>query len=328
MEKMKAVVVSGYGGPEVLDIKTVDKPEPKEDEILIKIAATAITAASTFMREGRPLFGRLFTGLMNPKVKTPGTDLVGTVEAVGSKVEHFNVGDHVLAETGLGCGAYAEYICLNANDLIIGKPNNLTPEEATGILDGACTALAFFTDIVKIEKHQKVLVNGASGSIGTAAVQLAKIFGAEVTAMTSGKNKQLVEAIGADHVLDYTEHDLSYNQIKYDVIFDTVGKLSFYNVKKHLNTKGVFLTPVLKLSTIFTMMFITPFMRKKLKFSATGLRKLNQRKRDLLLVVDMLAQKELTTVIDKVFPFKDVQKAHEYVGTGRKIGNVILKVTE
>lgn len=146
---MKAVIAERYGNPEVLQIKNVEKPTPKSNEVLIKIKATSITAASGFMREGKPYFGRLFIGLTKPKVKTPGTDLSGIIEAVGSDVENFKVGDQVMAETGLNCGAYAEYICLSSDELIVKKPKNVSYEEATGILDGACTALAFFTDQVK-----------------------------------------------------------------------------------------------------------------------------------------------------------------------------------
>ena len=202
---MRAVITERYGDPKVLQIRNVEKPTPKSNEVLIKIKATSITAASTFMREGKPYFGRLFIGLTKPKVKTPGTDLAGVVEAIGSEVLNFKPGDHVMAETGLNCGAYAEYICLAFDELIVHQPEKVSSEEATGILDGACTALAFFTDQVEIKKGQKVLINGASRSIGTAAIQLAKHFGAEVTGVCSTKNKALVRDLGADSVLDYTK---------------------------------------------------------------------------------------------------------------------------
>ena len=213
---MKSIIVSSYGGPEVLQIKNVDKLTPGENEILIQIKATAITAASSFMREGKPYFGRLFIGLRKPKTTTPGTDLSGVVEAVGENVTKFKAGDHVMAETGLNCGAYAEYICLSEDELIVRKPDNVSYEEATGIIDGGSTALSFFTDSVAITLGQKVLINGASGSIGTAAIQLAKHFGAEVTAACSSKNKALVLDLGADSFLDYTTKDLEKTQQKFD----------------------------------------------------------------------------------------------------------------
>ncbi|MCL4169835.1 UNVERIFIED_CONTAM: hypothetical protein GTU68_054453, partial [Idotea baltica] len=215
---MRAVIAERYGKPEVLQIKKVEKLSPKSNEVLIKIKATSITAASTFMREGTPYFGRLFVGLTKPKVKTPGTDLSGIIESVGSEVKNFKVGDQVMAETGLNCGAYAEYICLPFDELIVKKPKNISHEEATGILDGACTSLAFFTDQVKIKEGQKVLINGASGSIGTAAIQLAKEFGAEVTGVCSTKNKALVKDLGADNVLDYTKDELLKSTETFDVI--------------------------------------------------------------------------------------------------------------
>jgi NADPH:quinone reductase-like Zn-dependent oxidoreductase len=323
---MKAVIAERYGDAQVLQIKNVEKPTPQSNELLIRINATSITAASSFMRQGKPYFGRLFIGLTKPKIKTPGTDLSGVVEAIGSEVVNFKIGDLVMAETGINCGAYAEYICLASDELIVLKPENISAEEATGILDGASTALAFFTDQVVIKKGQKVLINGASGSIGTAAVQLAKQFGAEVTGICSGKNKALVKDLGADTVLDYTKNELGDNMETFDVIFDTVGKLSYRKTKKNLKSNGVFLTPVLSLSVLFNMIFTSLFSKKKLKFDATGIRKKEQRMRDLVQIQEMLAAGTLTTVIDRVYPLEQIQEAHEYIDTGRKRGNVILSL--
>lgn len=321
---MKAVIVENYGGPEVLTIQNVAMPTPKSNEILIKIKATSVTRASGMMREGKPYFGRLFTGLTRPKVKTPGTDLAGIVTAIGSSVSRFNIGDKVMAETTLSCGAYAEYICLPENELIVIQPENISAAEATGILDGACTSLAFFTDQVKIKKGDKVLINGASGSIGTAAIQLAKHFGAEVSAVCSGKNKALVKDLGADQVFDYTKNEFELSADSFDVIFDTVGTFSYCKSKAHLNINGTFMTPVLSLFVILSMLFISPFSKKKLKFEATGLRKKELQMRDLLKVRELLVKNELKTVIDKVYSLNQVQAAHTYVDTGRKRGNVIL----
>jgi NADPH:quinone reductase-like Zn-dependent oxidoreductase len=322
---MKSIIVNSYGGPEVLEIKNVAKPTPKENEILIQIKATAITAASTFMREGKPYFGRLFIGLRKPKTQTPGTDLSGIIEAVGKNVTKFKVGDHVMAETGLNCGAYAEYICLSEAELVVHQPENITAEEATGIIDGGCTALSFFTDSIKIKKGQKVLINGASGSIGTAAIQLAKHFGAEVTGVCSTKNKALVKDLGADNLLDYTTGDLETTTQKFDIIFDTVGKMSFKNGKKLMTAKGVFMTPVLRFGTLLTMLFISPFSSKKLKFAATGMRKHEPRMRDLIILRDMLATGSLTPIIDRVYKLEQIQEAHTYVDKGHKRGNVVIR---
>ncbi|MCH2230832.1 MAG: NAD(P)-dependent alcohol dehydrogenase [Crocinitomicaceae bacterium] len=321
---MKAVQVSGYGGPEVLKIKEIPKPTPKSNEILIKIEATSITAASTMMRMGKPKFGRLFLGLRKPKVKTPGTDLAGIIEAIGSEVVNFKIGDQIMAETGLNCGAYAKYICLPSDAVIVHRPTNISPEEATGIIDGASTTLAFFTDQTTIKRDQRILINGASGSIGTAAVQIAKEMGGEVTGICSTKNKALVQDLGADYVLDYTKNEFLKSKKKYDVIFDTVGKLSYFKSKKHLKSNGVFLTPVMTFSTLILLIFVSPFSKNKLKFAATGLRKEELQIRDLIRVRDFLASEKLKTVIDRVYPLEKIQEAHSYVDSGRKKGNVIV----
>lgn len=322
---MKSVQVNSYGGPEVLQIIDIEKPSPKENEVLIQIKATSITAASTFMREGKPLFGRLFMGLIKPKISTPGTDLSGVIEAVGSKVTKFKIGELVIAETGLKCGAYAEYICIPEDELIVHQPENVTYEDATGIIDGASTALAFFTDSVDIKPGQKILINGASGSIGTAAIQLAKEFGAEVTAVCSTKNKAMVSDLGADSVLDYTTDDLKETNEKFDIIFDTVGKMSYRNGKKLMKKNSIFLTSVLVFSTLLNMLFASPFSSKKLKFAATGLRKHNLRMRDLILLREMLESGKLTTVLDRVYKFEQIQEAHAYVDKGHKRGNVVIR---
>lgn len=321
---MKSVIANSYGGPEVFNVENVNKPTPKENEILIKIKATSITAASTFIREGKPYIGRLFIGLTKPKIKTPGTDLAGTIESVGAKVTKFKVGDNVMAETGMTMGAYAEYICLKEDELVVLQPDNVSPEEATGIIDGACTALGFFTDAVTISKGQKVLINGASGSIGTAAIQLAKESGAEVTAVCSGKNKALVLDLGADAVLDYTTDDLEKTQEKFDIIFDTVGKLTYRKGKKLLTAKGVYLTPVMSFPALLNMMFVSPFASKKLKFAATGMRKHDLRMRDLVTVQGLLQSGKITSVIDRVYKLDQIQEAHSYVDKGHKRGNVVI----
>ncbi len=321
---MKAVIAENYGGPEVFTIQNVAIPIPKSNEILIKIGATSVTRASGMMREGKPYFGRLFTGLTKPKSKTPGTDLAGVVTAIGASVTSFQVGDKVMAETGLNYGAYAEFICLPEDDLIIHQPENISPEEATGILDGASTALAFFTDQVKIKKGDKVLINGASGGIGTAAIQLAKNFGADVTAVCSSKNKALVKDIGADKVFDYTKKEFENSSDLFDVIFDTVGTLSYAKSKRNLKENGVYMTPVLSMSILLKMLFISPFSQKKLKFDATGMRKKELQMRDLIQIGKLLTANKLKTVIDKVYSLDQVQAAHTYVDTGRKRGNVIL----
>jgi NADPH:quinone reductase-like Zn-dependent oxidoreductase len=319
---MKAVIANAYGGPEVLQLEKLPRPTPKSNELLIKIHTTAITAAASMMRQGVPRFGRLFLGLLKPKVKTPGTDLAGVVEAVGDAVSSFQVGDLVMAETGIECGTYAEYICLPEDALIVKQPEHISAEEACGILDGGSTALAFFTDQVCIKPGDKVLINGASGSIGTAAVQLARFYGAEVYAICSGKNKAMVKDLGAYRVYDYTRGENPEGC--FDVIFDTVGKLSFSKSKKYLNKQGVFLTPVLSFSVLLQMLCYS----KQLKFAATGMRDQDLRMRDLKIIRDLMVSEKLKTVIDKIYDFDQVQEAHRYVDTGRKRGNVILRIAK
>lgn len=321
---MKAVVSNKYGGPEVLEYTEVSKPNPKENEILIKIKATSVTAASVFMRSGKPYFGRLFTGLSKPKIKIQGTDLAGEVIAIGKNVQQYKTGDLVIASTDLDCGAYAEYICLPEDGVIVQQPHNMTAIEATGMIDGATTALSFFRDSIQLKKGQKVLINGASGSIGTAAIQLAKHFDTEVTAVCSGKNEAIVRSLGADFIIDYTKEDFISQATQYDVIFDTVGKLSFSKSKKALRKEGVFLTPVLSMSGIFQMLFGNLFRRKKLKFAATGLRSEALRKRDLTFLKNLIEDGKLKTVIDRQYTLSEMQTAHRYVEEGHKVGNVVI----
>ncbi|MEM7040701.1 MAG: NAD(P)-dependent alcohol dehydrogenase, partial [Bacteroidota bacterium] len=216
---------------------------------------------------------------------------------------------------------------LPEDDLIVHQPVHLSAEEATGILDGGCTALAFFTDSVQLQKGQKVLINGASGSIGTAAIQLAKHFGAEVTAVCSTKNKALVRDLGADKVLDYTKNEVEKSSGQYDVIFDTVGKLSYRKSKRLMTERGVFLSPVLDFSILISMLFISPFSKKKFKFAATGLRKKELRMRDLLKIRDLLANGVLQTDIDRVYKLEQIEAAAKYVDQGHKRGNVVLSIS-
>lgn len=321
---MKAIVCNHYGGPEVLEYTEVPMPSPKENEILIKIKATSVTAASVFMRTGTPYFGRLFMGLTKPKQKIQGSDLAGEVIAIGKKVKDYVVGDKVIAATDLNFGAYAEYICLPEDSLVVKQPFNMTAIEATGMIDGAVTALSFFRDSTQLKAGQKVLINGASGSIGTSAVQLAKYFGAEVTAVCSGKNAKLVRSLGADFVIDYTKDDFTTQNIQYDVIFDTVDKLSFSKSKNALNENGLFLTPVLSIAALSQMFWTSIFGRKKLKFAATGLRPEEQRKSDLIFIKNLIEDRKLKTVIDRQYPLTEIQAAHHYVEQGHKVGNVVI----
>jgi NADPH:quinone reductase-like Zn-dependent oxidoreductase len=321
---MKAVIQEKYGSPDVLNVQEVENPTPQENEVLIKIHATSVTAAHTAMRKGRPLYGRLFTGLTGPKNPIPGTDLSGEIEAVGQDVTRFQVGDAVFGATDVGGGCYAEYICLPQDDVLALKPDNMTYEQAAAILEGATTALAFLRDKGNIQSGQRVLINGASGSIGTAAVQLAKHFGAHVTGVCSTANVEMVKSLGADQVIDYTQEDFTETGQTYDIIFDTVGKSSYGRCKGALTENGVYLNPVLGLPLLFQMLWTANLSSKKAIFMATGLRPADEKKKDLAFLKELIEAGQLRAIIDRRYSLEQAAEAHRYVETGHKKGNIVI----
>ena len=323
---MKAIWASGYGNHEVLQLKKVPIPQIKDNEALINVRASVATTADTMMLSGRPWFSRLFTGLRKPKHAIPGTGFSGEVVAVGQQVKSFQTGDEVFGETTLGLGANAEFIAIPEESVMMHKPNTMSHPEAATLCDGPLTSLNFLMNLGRIKSGQRVLINGASGSLGTAAVQLAKHFGAEVTGICSKTNMGWVKSLGADTVVDYQNEDYTKLSKSYHIIFDTVGKSSFNQVKHLLVKKGLYLSPVLRPSLIFQMLITSLTGGKKAKFDATGLKPHAELKQMLSELIDIFNARKLKIVLDRQFPLEKVAKAHAYISSGHKKGNVVIIV--
>jgi len=324
---MKAVKCTKYGPPEVLQLGEVEKPAPRDNEVLVKIHATTVTAADVIDRSfALPLwlwvFGRLSIGLTKPKNPILGFELAGEVEDVGKDVKRFNKGDQVFASTfEFGFGCYAEYKCLPEEGPIAIKPVNMTYEEAATVPLGGLTALVFLRDKANIQSGQKVLVYGASGSIGTYAVQLAKYYGAEVTGVCSTSNLEMVKSLGADTVIDYTQEDFTEGVENYDIIFDVVNKLSFSRCKSSLKEKGIFLATFPTVAFISQMLWTSLIGGKKVMGGEAS-----EKAEDLFFLKELIEMGKLKTVIDRRYLLEQIVEAHRYVETGHKSGNVAITV--
>ena len=324
--KMKAAYANGYGSPEILEIREMEIPQLKENEVLVKVHVASATRADGMMRTGKPYFGRLFTGIRKPKHPIPGTGFAGEVVSTGSGVTKFHPGDQVFGETTLGFSTNAEFVAVPENGVILPKPENISFAEAATFADGHLTSIIFLKEIARLKPGQQVLVNGASGSLGTAAVQLAKYFGGEVTAVTSTRNVGLVKSLGADHVIDYTKEDFSQTPHKYDIVYDTIGKSSFGKSKKVLKENGQYISPVLSFSLLLQMLTTSFLGSKKAKFAAAGLKSDDELRTHLSELVDISKKGHLKTVIDRQFPLEKISQAHTYIAGGHKKGNVIVNV--
>ncbi|OUS07429.1 hypothetical protein A9Q96_05825 [Rhodobacterales bacterium 52_120_T64] len=323
---MKAVTYNTYGGTDVLELRDIPRPIPGKDEVLIKVFATTVTPVDTAFRSGNPKIARLFTGLFKPKKNILGTELSGVIESIGAEVTSFKPGDRVFAAAPDGFGAHAQYITMSEDAAISTIPENLEYEDIVAISNGGLTALPFLRDHAKLQAGQKVLIIGAAGSIGTVAVQLAAGFGAEVTGVCSTSNTEMIHAFGAQHVIDYTVQDYRTSGQTYDVIFDTVGKSSFAAARGSLTPKGIYLTTVPDFGAVISPML--PFMHggKRAKMAATGLRKDADKIKDMNILKGMIADDDLTIVIDRCYPLELIATAHEYVETGHKRGNLVITV--
>lgn len=325
MTKMKAVICTAYGTPEVLQMQIIDKPIPKSNEVLIKVKATTVTVADFRIRSftvprAMWLPVRLALGLFKPRQAILGLELSGEIEAVGEEVSQYKKGDEVFGSSMDKWGGYAEYACLPASTILGHKPPMVSHTEAAAITIGAHTALHFLRK-AEVKSGQKVLVYGASGSVGTYAVQLAKLFGAEVTAVSSAKNHALLKSLGADETLDYTSSDFPDQLEQYDLIFDAVAKLSYSLAVKHLSATGTYLNIASPLPS-FHMLWTRLSTKKRIIMATTP--KITTE--EMTYLTKLVEEGQLKVVMDRTYPLAEIQAAHTYVGLGHKVGNVGITI--
>jgi NADPH:quinone reductase-like Zn-dependent oxidoreductase len=321
---MKAIIYTKYGPPDVLQLKEIEKPTPKDNEILIKVHAASVNAADWHLLRAKPFLVRLMgMGLLKPKNKILGADIAGRVEVVGKNVKQFQPGDEVFGDIfDCGLGGYAEYVCASEDALVL-KPESVTFEEAAAVPLAALTALHALRDKGHIQPGQKVLINGASGGVGTFAIQLAKYFGAKVTTVCSTRNLDMVRKLGADHVIDYTQEDFTKNGERYDLILAANGFHPIFDYKRALRPKGVYVMSGGSGTQMFQAMLLGPFI------SMTGskiMRSVSSKpnKKDLVFMKELLEAGKVVPVIDRHYPLSEVAEAIRYLEEGHAKGKVII----
>lgn len=321
---MKAMVYTQYGSPDVLQLNEVSKPTPKDNEVLVRVHATSVNYNTMAFVSGKPFLVRLMGGgLRKPKIKTPGNDFAGRVEAVGSAVTQFKVGDEVFGDTAeCGYSTFAEYVAVPETSVTL-KPRNLTFEEAAAVPEAALVALQGLREKGQIQAGQKVLISGASGGIGTFAVQLAKYFGAEVTAVVSTRNIDMARTLGADHVIDYTREDFTRSGQQYDLIIATVGERSIFDYKRALSPTGIYVATGGSLKQIFQAMLLGPMVAGSGRKMMSLLQKPNK---DLSFVKELLEAGKIKPVIDRCYAFSEIPEALRYYAAGRARGKVVISV--
>ncbi|MBC7383597.1 MAG: NAD(P)-dependent alcohol dehydrogenase [Bacteroidia bacterium] len=317
---MKASINTRYGPPEVLEIKEVEKPVPKDNEVLVKIHATTVNRTDCGFRSPEYLVIRLISGLFKPKKHILGNELAGVIELTGKNVKAFKTGDQVFGLSTYNFGTHAEYICISENKSITIKPSNMSYQQAAAVCDGLMLGMNLLSKI-DFKKVPKILINGASGSIGSACVQLARYYGAEITAVCTAKNFELIKLLGADKVVDYTKEDFTKCSELYDVVLDAVGKSSFFKCKKILKPGGVYFSTELGYlsQNVFLALFTPIFGGKKVKFPIP-----TDSKKDILFFKQLIESGNYKAIIDKVYSLAQIIEATKYVETGEKTGNVVI----
>ncbi len=319
---MKAIICTKYGAPDVLELKEVERPAPRDNELLIKIHATTVNRTDCATRKAKPFFARLITGLIRPKNPILGTEFAGEIEAVGKEVTSFKVGDKVFGFSGSYFGTHAEYMTMPEDGFLTTMPENMTYEEAAPSTEGAYYAHSFIR-IANIQSGQRILINGATGAIGSAAVQLIKYFGAEVTAVCNTKNVALMKSLGADKVLDYTKEDFTKDDQMYDAVFDAVGKSSFGRCKPLLKPGGIYVSSELGyMAQNIILALVTPIIgNKKVMFPIP-----KHSDENIVLFKKLIEAGKFKGVIDRCYPLEEIVEACKYVETGQKTGNVVITV--